>query len=192
MNRFLISIPALLLIFSYLVVREFDIGFAFHLKGDDLRTVVLNFLLYFFTAIIIGMILGFLHISDRVPSLGQMISRFIIIFFFIAIPQELLFRGVIYRLLLRQFKGRRYAQGKALAISSLLFGLALGGTPSSPFIAIHLGALAVWQAPWAAMLLASIAGAFYGFVFIRTKNIIAAAALHVLVVWSWLIFFSGN
>ena len=182
----------LLLIFAYLVVREFQVGFSFHLKGDDVRIVVLDFLLFFFIAIIIGMVTGSLSISNRVPSAGQMISQFIIIFFFIAIPQELLFRGVIYRLLVAQFKGRPYAVGKALAVSSVLFGLAQAANRTPPFVSFHLGAIGTWQAPWAFMLLATIAGAFYGLVFIRTKNIIAAAAMHLLVNWSWLIFFSGK
>jgi len=185
-------ISLLLLIFSYLVVREFEVGFSFHLKGDDFRIVVLDFLLFFFIAVIVGMLTGVLSVSDRLPSLGQMVSQLVFIFFFIAIPEELLFRGVIYRLLVAQFKGRPYAVGKALAVSSILFGLANGGNSSPPFIAIHLGVLGTWQAPWAFMLLATIAGAFYGLVFIRTKNIIAAAAIHLLVDWSWFVFFSGK
>ena len=185
-------VSLLLLIFAYLVVRGFQVGFSFHLKGDHARIVVLNFLLFFFSAIIIGMVTGALFISDRMPSVWQMVSQFVFIFFFIAIPEELLFRGVLYRLLAAQFKGRRYAVGKALVVSSVAFGLAQANNPAPPFIAIHLGALGTWQAPWALMLLATIAGAFYGLVFIRTKNIIAAAVMHLLVNWSWLIFFNGK
>ncbi len=187
MNLMALSI----LIFAYLVIRQFDIGYSFRLKGEDIRIVILDFLLFFLIAVIIGMITGFLHISERIPDFGNIFARFAAIFFFIAIPEELLFRGVIYRLLLKQFHGKPYAVGKALVISSLIFGLAHGNNAVPPFLNISFGALGVWHVPWVYILLAAIAGVFYGLVFIRTKKIIAAAVLHLLVDWTWFVFFNG-
>ena len=179
----------LLLVYAYLVIRKFNIGYTFGLKGDDFRKVVLNFLLYFFIAIIISIVGGFFKISDRVPSFWQLSSHFVRIFFLIAIPEELLFRGVIYRTLLKQFEGRTFAVGFALLISSVLFGLSKAIIPAGPLVGIKLGLDGVWQAPLANMLLAAVAGMFYGLVFIRTKKITAAATLHLFVEWVWLVFF---
>ena len=184
-------ISVLFLLFAYPVLRQFNIGYSFNLKWDDYRIVVLNLLLYFFIAIIISVLGGFLTITDRMPSLGQTTLQLIRIFYLIAIPEELLFRGVIYRTLVKHFEGRSYAVGKALVISSVVFGLSRAFHPIAPTININFGSLGVWQMPLANMLLTTVAGFFYGLVFIRTKKIFAAAVIHLLVEWIWLVFFNG-
>ena len=181
-----------LLIYAFYVIREYPMGFSFKLTGQDLRTVVLNFILFFFIMIIIGILTRLLAIADRIPQMSVVLSQLFFIYFFTALPQEFLFRGVIYRMLIRNFKGRRYAVGKALLISSLLFTLARANTPIGPVIGINFGPLGTWQAPWAYMILMTAAGLFYGLVFVRTKKITASAAIHLLVEWTWLVFFSAR
>jgi membrane protease YdiL (CAAX protease family) len=181
-----------LLIYAFYVIREYPMGFTFKLTGQDLRTVVLNFILFFFIMVIIGILTRLLAIADRIPQMSVVLSQLFFIYFFIALPQEFLFRGVIYRMLIRNFKGRRYAVGKALLISSILFSLARANAPIGPVIDINFGPLGIWKAPWAYMILMTAAGLFYGLVFVRTKKITAAASIHLLVEWTWLVFFSAR
>ncbi|MBN1478725.1 CPBP family intramembrane metalloprotease [candidate division KSB1 bacterium] len=181
-------VALLVLIYAYLVVRQFDVGFSYRLSGEDVRVVILDFIVFFFIAIIVGMLTGFLSITDRMPSLGDLISRFAAIFFFIALPEELLFRGVIFKVLEQQFKGQKRAVAKAMVVSSVIFGLAHINNPVAPFIKLNLGST-LFNIPWVYILLATVAGFFYCFVFIRTKKITAAAAIHLLVDWVWYAFF---
>ncbi len=185
----LMLIGLVFLIYTFLVVRKFEVGFTYRLKGEDVRLVVLNFLLFFFIAIIIGSLTGFITLARHIPPVSEMLIRAFAIFFFIALPEELLFRGVMYKLLLKQFQGNPKAVGKALVLSSVIFGLAHGNNANPPFFDLTLGTF-VWQVPWAYILLATIAGLFYGWVFIRTKKITAAALLHFLVDWVWFAFLS--
>jgi len=177
------------LIYAYLVVREFDIGFTYRLTGEDYRVVVLDFIIFFLIAIIIGIVTGFLSIARHMPPLTDLVVRFAAIFFFIALPEELLFRGVIFNLLRKQFKNQRRSVGIAMVISSVIFGLAHINNPVAPFFDVNVGASTL-AIPWAYVLLATIAGFFYCFVFIRTKKITAAAVIHLLVDWAWYAFFN--
>jgi hypothetical protein len=63
----------------------------------------------------------------------------------------------------------------ALTISSLIFGAAHLNDPSPD---------------WRYFLLATIAGVFYGFAYIRTKKITVAAIVHTLVDAIWKLYFS--
>jgi len=49
-----------------------------------------------------------------------------------------------------------------------------------------------WSIPWAYVILATIAGWFYGLAYIRTGSILAPAILHAMVDGWWAYFFNGN
>jgi membrane protease YdiL (CAAX protease family) len=80
----------------------------------------------------------------------------------------LVFRGVVQRLV--EGSGVRRRRGLGLAVASVLFGLA--HLPDPRYV-----------------LLATIAGAVYGLVYQRTGALLASVATHVLVDWSWAVFF---
>ena len=113
------------------------------------------------------------------------LERFLLIYFLNALPEELLFRGAIQNLIQQRF-GRSW---KTLAVAAIIFGLAHINNPVAPFLKIDVGSF-TWNIPWVYVLLATIAGFFYCFVFIRTKKITAAAAIHLLVDWVWYAFFN--
>ncbi len=108
-------------IVQFVVFRESEIGFNYRLSGEDLRQIVLNFLLFFMVAVIIAVPMRLMTVSDHLPDGGEIVSRLFLIFFLIALPEELLFRGIIYRLLLKRFSGR-WAVGRAVILTALLFG----------------------------------------------------------------------
>ena len=175
-------------LYVYLVIRGYDMGFTYRLKGEDYRVVILDFVLLFFVALIIGMLTGFLSIANYMPPFSTIVIRLATITFFVALPQELIFRGVIFKLLQKQFNRQKRAVAKAMIISSLLFGLVHFNNPIGPLTELRLGSVSL-QLPLALMFISTIAGLFYCFVFIRTKKIFAAVLLHALAHWVYFVFF---
>jgi hypothetical protein len=96
------------------------------------------------------------------------------IFFFIAIPEELLFRGIVQNFLIRKLKSPILG----ILIASLFFGLTHLNNGPAP--------------DWRYGCLAAIAGCFYGYAFTRTRSILVPALIHALVDSIWiLLFFNG-
>jgi hypothetical protein len=95
------------------------------------------------------------------------------IFFFIAIPEEVLFRGTIHRYLERVLK---WTPRATLILSSIIFGVAHLDNP--PNVGYYF-------------VLASIAGFFYGRTYLRTGKIVPAALVHLAVDWIWSVVFAG-
>ena len=91
--------------------------------------------------------------------------------FFVAIPEELFFRGLMLNLMERRMGTRR-----ALVVSSILFGLA------------HFNKRAKYF-NWRYVCLAAIAGVFYGRAWLKQRRLPASSITHATVdtVWSiWL------
>jgi membrane protease YdiL (CAAX protease family) len=181
-------IGLVVLIYVYTIIRDFDIGYTFRLNAEDYRVVVLDFVVLFLLLLIVGMLTKFMSITNHMPAFKEMIIQFGFIFFLIALPEELFFRGVIFSLLKKQFQRKKRAVGQAMIFSSVLFGLAHLNNPIGPLLKLELGS-STFQLPWALVLISTVAGLFYCFVFIRTKRITAAAAIHLLVNWVYFSFF---
>jgi hypothetical protein len=91
--------------------------------------------------------------------------------FFVARPEELFFRGLMLNML-----ERRMGTNRALAVTSLLFGLA------------HFNKRAAFF-NWRYVILAAIAGVFYGRAWLARRRLMASSITHATVdtVWSiWL------
>lgn len=149
-------------------------GFDLRLRRRDLATGMREFLLYLPIALPLGLALGFLHahpFSTRVvPLVGQFAAAWAFTFFFIAVPEELFFRGWLQNLL-----ERRMGRIAALIVASLLFGLA------------HFNKRAV-HFNWRYVLLAAIAGIFYGRSWRRDRRVGASAITHATVDAVWSLF----
>ena len=105
-------------LYGFVAVRHLSgTGFDFHFRWSDWKTGLRE--LVFLTPIVLalGMALGFLHPHSHAPQFS-MILKWIYIFIFIAVPEELFFRAWVQNLLERRV-GRR----AALAITAVLFGL---------------------------------------------------------------------
>jgi membrane protease YdiL (CAAX protease family) len=167
---------ALIVLLLYVVTlsnRLPDVGFTFELNRRDWREVLINFALFGIIAIPIGLVTGFLKPSTVLPSLLEMIGRGVFIFLFIALPEEILFRGVIHRYLERVL---RWSPVATLILSSVIFGAAHLNNP--PNVGYYF-------------ILATLAGIFYGRTFLRTGKVVPAALVHLTVDWMWSIFFAG-
>jgi membrane protease YdiL (CAAX protease family) len=129
---------------------------------------------FFFAPLVLGLglALGFLHPHShalRFSFIRTMIPTWIYIFIFIAVPEELFFRAWVQNLLERRV-GRRWALG----ITAVLFGLSHFNKRSAHF-------------NWRYVILASIAGIFYGRAWREQRRVPASAITHASVdaIWSF-------
>ncbi|HWP48053.1 MAG TPA: CPBP family intramembrane glutamic endopeptidase [Candidatus Limnocylindrales bacterium] len=161
-------------IFLFLVVRPLErVGYTFQLHRNDIRWAGLYFAVFVaFFAIPIAVPTHFITIPPTLKSGTQIFISLVLIAFSIALPEELVFRGVIHNLISQRLKEKPYV---ALMISSAIFGLSHIHRPDSP--------------NWVYVILATLAGWFYGLTYIRTGKVTAAAITHWLVDSYWRIFF---
>lgn len=170
------ALPKLLFVnlglYAYLVVRPIGgVGYDFSPTWPDLRIGLREFAFYTPLALALGLATQFLHIHRTLPSPLHAAAAWLFTLFFIAVPEELFFRGLLLNMLERRL-GTRWA----LAISALLFGLS------------HFNKRAAFF-NWRYVILAAIAGVFYGRAWLAQRRILASSVTHATVdtVWSiWL------
>jgi len=118
----------------------------------------------------LGIATGFVRFNPDAEPLG-FAGSFLAIFLTIALPEELLFRGLIQNLLQKTWQHAT----PALVVTSIVFGLAHLNNGPSP--------------DWRYALLASIAGFFYGRAYLQGGSLMAAALLHASIDAVWRGFF---
>ncbi|HXW93824.1 MAG TPA: CPBP family intramembrane glutamic endopeptidase [Terriglobales bacterium] len=159
-------------LYGFLVVRQLtDVGFDLRMHWEDVTIGLRESLFFAVIAIPLGLVLGFLHLQNRLPKLDSAGLTLVFTFFLIAIPEEIFFRGWMQNLLERRL-GARFA----LWLTAAIFGLS------------HFNKRAT-QFNWRYVLLAAIAGIFYGRAWRSRRRVAASAITHTLVdtVWSlWL------
>lgn len=159
-------------IYGFLVIRQIDrAGFDLRLRLRDLAIGLREFALYAPIAIALGLSIGFLHLHASWPPLPSLAGAALFTFFFIAVPEELFFRGWLQNLL-----ERRIGRLPALFLTAVLFGLSHWNKR-----AVHFN--------WRYVLLAMVAGIFYGRAWRHERRVGASAIAHASVdtVWSfWL------
>ncbi|HUV68341.1 MAG TPA: CPBP family intramembrane glutamic endopeptidase [Terracidiphilus sp.] len=159
-------------IYGFVLVRNLGgTGFDLRLRWRDAAFGLRELVFYVPIALGLGLSLGFLHLHVAWPGLGAIGFAWIFTFFFIAVPEELFFRGWLQNLL-----ERRMGRLPALLLTSVLFGLA------------HFNKRAV-HFNWRYVLLAALAGIFYGRAWRQERRVGASAVTHASVdaLWSlWL------
>lgn len=159
-------------IYGFLGVRQLDnVGFDLRLRRKDAGIGLREFAFYAVIAIPLGLGLGFLHAHAAMPNPLRAIGAYVFTFLVIAIPEELFFRGWLQNLL-----ERRIGRIGALLLTSVLFGMAHWNKRTS-FI------------NWRYVLMAAIAGFFYGRAWRSERRVGASAITHATVdtLWSlWL------
>ena len=159
-------------IYGFFAIRRLQgAGFDLRLRLSDLRIGGRELAIYAPLAIVLGLSLGFLHFHAYVPAASHVVLGWIFTFFFIAVPEELFFRGWMQNLLERRL-GRRWA----LLTTAVLFGLSHFNKR-----ALHFN--------WRYVVLAALAGIFYGRAWRQERRVGASAITHASVdtLWSlWL------
>ena len=180
------------IIYSFLVLRGLDsIGYRLRPNVEDWKYACLYLGLFIaFFAVPIGFLTSFIGQTTDWQPLWKFPIILLGIFLFTGLPEEILFRGLIHNLLAGRLK-KNQSELPVLLISSIIFGLAHVNNSDPPFIFVHLFGMD-WSIPWAYVILATIAGWFYGLAYIRTRSILAPAMLHAMVDGWWSYFFNAS
>jgi membrane protease YdiL (CAAX protease family) len=141
------------------------IGYTFQLSRRDFRVALIATAAYAIVGLPIGLATGFLEWHPR-PDAVRLAVAPLAIYLATGVPEEFLFRGLIQNALERAI-GRA-----ALPLASIIFGLA------------HLPDVRY-------VLLATLAGLAYGWVYLATRRITASAVTHALVDWIWVLLLRG-
>lgn len=159
-------------LYGFLVIRQLtNVGFNLRIDRGDIGIALRELLFYAPIAVPLGLALGFLHLHASLPRPGRAALTVLVTFFLIAIPEEIYFRGWMQNLL-----ERRLGRSGSLLLTSALFGLS------------HFNKRAV-HFNWRYVLLAAIAGVFYGRAWRQRNRVAASAITHAGVdtIWSlWL------
>lgn len=157
-----------LAVLLFVVLRRIEgVGYRFRLARTDARVILVNFLGFAVIAIPLGLLIRFIEFQPRSFELLGFLGSFVAILLFIAIPEELLFRGLIQNSL-QVWWGRGWV---SLLVASAIFGAAHLNNNAAPNFAYAL--------------MATVAGIFYGRTFRESGNILAPALVHALVDATW-------
>ena len=153
-------------LYLFLVACPLDrIGYTFQLGRRDFRVAVIATAAFAIVGLPIGLATGFLEWHPRPDAIRLAVAP-LAIYLATGVPEEFLFRGLIQNALERTI-GRA-----ALPLASIIFGLA------------HLPDVRY-------VLLATLAGVAYGWVYRATRRITASAVTHALVDWIWVLLLRG-
>jgi membrane protease YdiL (CAAX protease family) len=161
-------------VYVFVVIRNLDgVGYRLSLRKRDVVDGFANLAGFALLGIPLGVALHFIHPHLRSVAFSTFAFQCLGIYLSIAIPEELLFRGILQNFLVRTLPDRGGFYG--VTITSAVFGLA------------HLHHSPVPN--WRYAIMATLAGLFYGNAF-RTRHRISASALtHTLVDTLWRFWF---
>jgi membrane protease YdiL (CAAX protease family) len=148
-----------------------NIGYRFALSKRDLAVMVGCFVAFSTIAVPLGFFIEFITYQSRAFEVVGFVGSSIAIFLFIGVPEELLFRGLI-----QNFLETKWGKNAATLLgASIVFGAAHLNNGDAP--------------NWSYMLMATVAGVFYGLAYRKTGKVAAAAVVHALVDAVWRAFF---
>lgn len=157
---------------AYILIRRLEgVGYAVEWRRGFGFEFAFNFLIFAAIAIPLGLKIGFLTFDPTVARVRSIPVAGIGILFFTAWPEEFFFRGIIQNCLTRSLKN----QWAGLIIAAIIFGFSHILHSPAP--------------NWKYVLLATIAGLFYGRAWMKTGSIFPGVLVHALVDLSWHVLF---
>jgi hypothetical protein len=164
-----------LALFCYMAVRPLQgIGFTFRLRWRDVVQALIAFAWFFPLALLFGTMTGFVPFEPHLPVPALIIPVVLGITFMVALPEEVLFRGLTQNLLQRA-AWNGWSRIAAFVLASVIFGFS------------HLNNHPTFD--WRYITIASVAGIAYGTVYNRTGKVTAAAITHALIDIVWRLCF---
>jgi len=158
-------------IYGFMALRQLEsVGYDLRMRWRDVLVGLREFWFYAPLGAGLGLWMGFLHFHAAWPRPGQALGAFAFTFALIAIPEELFFRGWMQNLL-----ERRLGRTGALITASAVFGLA------------HFNKLTA-HFNWRYVILAVLAGIFYGRAWRAERRVGASAITHACVDTTWSLF----
>jgi membrane protease YdiL (CAAX protease family) len=146
------------------------LGYELIWNRRSLQAAALNFAYFTLIAIPLGFALRFIDWNPRWTGIGNFLAGYLELLLFVAVLEELFFRGFLQNLLASSFRSLWLGQ----LIASLIFGF---------FHILH--------APfpnWRYVILASVAGWFYGAAYQSGGTLLSSALVHAAVDTVWRTF----
>jgi hypothetical protein len=184
--------PLLLLL---LAARSWSgLGFTWFLTAADLRRAVFGGVALLLLLAALALALGAAEPATRAPGLIEMLVRAVLFYFLVALPQEMLLRGMLQNGITRAVEAALWRgpgsspprllrpANIALAITALLAAGIAAVLPLVPTV--------YPLAPPINPLLVAVAALGYGWIYQQTGKVTASAVAHMLVVWCWSILFA--
>ena len=161
--------------YAFLVIRNLEgVGYRLTFRKGDVVDGLVNFAGFALIGIPLGLFLGVLQFRPHGVSAADFAFQLFGTYLTIAIPEELLFRGILQNLLVKSIRsGPRDLYG--LLLASVIFG------------ASHLHHQPVPN--WKYAVLAALAGLFYGNAYRTRQRLSAPALTHALVDTVWHFWF---
>lgn len=165
---------------AFVLLRRMPgVGYALEWRRDFAFHFGFNLFVFSAIAIPLGLQIGFLHWQPALPGIRAIVLTgpvalplsAIGILFFTAWPEEFLFRGLLQNLLSKSFQ----SEWAGLIVASVIFGFS------------H-----ILHAPfpnWKYVILATIAGFFYGRAWMKTGSLVPGVLIHATVDTLWHILF---
>lgn len=158
-------------LYCFLVIRGLEgAGYLLIPTPSAIKVGLREWAFFLPIAVALGEVTGFIHFHATVPRISQVIGDILLTFLLIAIPEELLFRAILQNLL-----ETRIGRTAALLVAAVLFGLS------------HFNHGTGFN--WRYVLLASIAGIFYGRAWRAERQISASIMTHTVVDVMWSLWF---
>jgi len=186
------AIPLLLLL---LAARSWSgLGFTWFLTAADLRRAVFGGTALLLLLAALALALGVAQPATRAPGLIEMLVRAVLLYFLVALPHEIVLRGMLQNGIARAVEAATWRgpgagpptllrpANIALALTALL---AAGIAAVLPFISTVYP-----LAPPTAPLLVGLGALGYGWIYQQTGKVTASAVAHMLVIWCWSILFA--
>jgi len=155
-------------LYGFHIIRQLDgVGFDLRWGWQDWKTGLREFLIYAPLAILLGLAIGFLHLHTHVQRPWTVPFVWIFTYVLIALPEEIFFRGWMQNLF-----ERKLGRTTALFLTAVLFGLSHFNKRAAHF-------------NWRYVVLAAIAGVFYGRAWRENRRVAASAITHASVDTIW-------
>lgn len=165
MNKLLLLDAGL---YGFMAVRALTgVGYDLRLRARDWKIGLREWLFFTPIAVTLGLALAFLHWHPHIDRPGIIPLAWLFTFFLIALPEEIYFRGWMQNLL-----ERRVGRTASLLITAVIFGLS------------HFNKRAVFF-NWRYVVLAAVAGIFYGRAWRAERRVGASAITHATVDTLW-------
>ena len=169
------ALPKILLmdstLYAFLVIRRLEaVGYDFRPRVRDLVIGLRECGFFAPIAIALGITVGFITPHGGTPPASSASAALLVTFFFVAIPEELYFRGLLQNLL-----ETRVGYAGSLVVTAVIFGLSHFNKPL-PF-------------NWRYVVLATLAGIFYGRAWRDRHRLLSSSTTHTLVDVIWSLWF---
>jgi membrane protease YdiL (CAAX protease family) len=165
MNKLLLLDAGL---YGFHIIRQLDgVGFDLRWKPTDWKIGLREFLFYAPIAILLGLAIGFLHLHGHTERPWLIPAAWLFTYILIALPEEIFFRGWMQNLI-----ERRLGRAPALLITAAIFGLSHFNKRAAHF-------------NWRYVLLAGVAGIFYGRAWRAERRIAASSITHACIDTVW-------